>query len=161
MSFSWETTVISIISFSILYFLLNKYAFGPLFSIMEKRRELVVNELKNAENNRAESEKLIAEQKEAIQNARKEAFEIIEQARKTSTKQAEQILASANEEAQRNKEMALRDIESEKSKAIAALRQEVSAMSVLIASKIIEKEINEQAQEELVNKYLQDVGGIQ
>lgn len=159
MNFVWETTVISIISFMILYFLLSKYAFGPLFGIMEKRREYIQDQIKTAEKNRQETEKLLAEQKEAIQNARKEAYELIEQAKLTSSRQAEEIVQQAKAEAARIKEEALRDIENEKNKAVAALRSQVSAMSVLIASKIIEKQIDEKSQKELIDHYLKQVGG--
>jgi F-type H+-transporting ATPase subunit b len=159
--FHWESLVLAAISFVILYWLLSKYAFGPLFSIMEKRRELVLGELEQAEKNRKDSEQLLAEQKAAIEQARKEAYEIIEQARATSVKQADEIVRQAKEEANRLKEEALKDIENEKNKAIAALRSQVSGMSVLIASKIIEKQIDEKSQQELINQYLQEVGGKQ
>lgn len=158
MEFVLSSTLFSIFAFVILYLLLNKYAFGPLFGIMEKRREHVQNELKTAEQNRQASEKLLAEQKQAIQDARNEAYEMIEQAKRTSGKQAEDILQKAREEADRLKEEALRDIESEKNKAIAALRNQVSGMSVLIASKIIEKQVDEKSQKDLVEHYLKEVG---
>lgn len=159
MEFVASTTVFSILAFGILYWLLNKYAFGPLFGIMEKRREYVQNELQTAEKNRQESESLLAEQKQAIQDAKKEAYDILEQARLTSSKQAEDILQQARAEAARLKEEALKDIENEKSKAIASLRSQVSAMSVLIASKIIEKQVDETSQKELIDHYLKEVGG--
>ncbi|NTX59019.1 ATP synthase F0 subunit B, partial [Myxococcus sp. CA039A] len=76
-------------------------------------------------------------------------------------KQAEDIIRQAKEEAARIKEEALRDIETEKNLAVAALRSQVSAMSVMIASKIIEKQIDEKSQEQLVEHYLKEVGGNQ
>ncbi|MFD2615500.1 F0F1 ATP synthase subunit B [Paenibacillus gansuensis] len=159
MTIVWESTLIAILSFLVLYWLLNKYAFGPLFSIMEKRREHVLGEMQEAEKNRAESAKLMEEQKLAIQEARKEAYEIIEQSRATSAKQADDIVRVAKEEASKLKEDALKDIENEKTKAIAALRGEVGGLSVKIASKILEKQVDEKQQEELVDQYLKKVGG--
>ncbi|ALS26033.1 F0F1 ATP synthase subunit B [Paenibacillus cisolokensis] len=158
MSWHWETFVFAIVAFGILYWLLNKYAFGPLFGIMEKRRQLVLEQMNAAEASRKQAESQMAEQKAALEQARKEAYEIIEQSRLTSSKQAEEIVQSAKAEAARLKEEALKDIESEKNKAIAALRNEVGGMSVKIASKIIEKQIDEKSQEQLVNQYLKEVG---
>ena len=158
MSIHWESLVIAAISFIILYFLLNRYAFGPLFSIMEKRQEMVQNQISEAERNRAESEKLLAEQKAAIEQARKDAYEIIERARVSSSKEAENLIAQAREDAERIKSEALREIESEKNKAVAALRSQVSALSVMIASKIIEKQVDEKSQQELIDHYLKEVG---
>jgi len=158
MSFHWESTIISIIAFGLLYWLLNKYAFGPLFGIMEKRREIVLGELEAAEANRKESERLLAEQRQALEEARREAQEIIETARRTSQKQAEEIIQAAREEANRLKNEALREIQNEKNNAIAALRRQVSGLSVQIASKILERQIDEKAHEQLVEQYLKEVG---
>lgn len=158
MNFVWESTVIAIVSFAILYFLLNKYAFGPLFNVMEQRRELIQNQIKSAEENRKQSETLLASQQQAIQEAKKDAYQIIEQARTSSTRQSEQMIEAAKDEASRIKQDALRDIESEKNKAVAALKGQVGAMSVMIASKIIEKQVDEKSQQELVEQYLKEVG---
>lgn len=158
MHLNWESLVISGIAFIILYALLKRYAFGPLFSIMEKRQQMVEEQISTAEKNRAESEKLLAEQKAAIQQAKKEAYDIIEQARISSTKEADSLLAKAKEDAERLKQDALKDIEAEKNKAVIALRSQVSALSVLIASKIIEKQVDEKSQQTLVDQYLKKVG---
>lgn len=161
MSWHWESFVFAIIAFLVLYWLLNKYAFGPLFGIMEERRRLVAEQISKTEQDRKAAESLLAEQKEAMQNVRKEAQTILEQARAMSNKQSQDIIDQAKEEAARLKEEAVRDIEMEKNKAVASLRNEVSAMSVLIASKIIEKQIDEKSQQELVEHYLKEVGGKQ
>ncbi|MBB6638089.1 F0F1 ATP synthase subunit B [Cohnella thailandensis] len=158
MSLHWESFVYAIVAFLILYWLLNKFAFGPLFGIMEKRRLLVQEQMDNAEKNRLESEKFLEEQKQSLQQARKEAYDIIEQAKTTGSKQADEIVNAAREESSRLKNEAVREIESEKNKAVAALRSEVTGLSVKIASKIIEKQVDEKAQGELVDKYLQEVG---
>lgn len=160
-SFVWESFVFAIIAFLILYWLLSKYAFGPLFSVMEQRRERVLSEMQGAEKDRKDAEQYLAEQRKAMENVRQEAFDILEQARKTSAKQAEELIASAKAESTRIKEEALKDIENEKKQAVAALRSQVSAMSVMIASKIIEKQVDEKSQEQLINQYLNEVGGKQ
>jgi len=161
MTFEWTTFVFAIIAFLILYWLLSKYAFGPLFGIMEKRKDHIQEQIQSAEKNRQETEKLLAEQKQAIQDAKQQAYEIMEQARATSASQAEEIIRQAKEEALRLKEEALKDIENEKNKAVAAVRSQVSALSVLLASKIIEKQIDEKSQEQLIDHHLNAVGGKQ
>jgi len=158
MAWIWESTVIAMVAFGVLYWLLNKYAFGPLFDVMEKRRKLVLEQMNTAENSRKAADQQMEEQKLALQQARKEAYEIIEQSRTTSSKQADEIVQTAKTEASRLKDDALKDIESEKNKAIAALRTEVGGISVKIASKIIEKQVDEKSQEQLVGQYLKEVG---
>jgi len=154
----WTSTVFTLVAFIILYVLLNKYAFKPLFSIMEKRKELVLGQMQDAEENRKQASQLLEDQKAALQAARKDAYDIIEQAKTTGSKQADELIATAKSESNRLKEEAVRDIESEKNKAVAALRSQVSGMSVMIASKIIEKQIDEKSQEQLVAEYLKEVG---
>lgn len=158
MAFYWESTVIAIIAFGLLYWLLSKYAFGPLFSVMEQRRQLVKDEIANAEASRQQAEQQLSEQKQALLDARKEAQEMIEQARKSSSKQADDIIQAAQAEAKRLKDEALKEIQNEKNNAIATLRRQVSGMSVMIASKIIEKQVDEKSQEQLIDKYLNEVG---
>lgn len=149
---------IQLVAFAILFWLLSRYAFKPLFGVMEKRRQLVQEQMDSAQNNRNDAERLIEEQKQALQQARKEAHDIIEQAKTTGSRQADDIVQAARSESNRIKEDAVRDIEAEKNKAVASLKAEVSGLSVLIASKIIEKQVDEQSQKQLVDQYLQDVG---
>jgi len=157
-AFYWPSFLYAIIAFALLYFLLNRYAFGPLFSVMEKRRQMIAEQIENAEQSRKQAEQHLEEQKQALQEARREAYDIIEQAKRAGTRQAEEIVQAAREEADRLREQAMRDIESEKNKALSAIKSQVSGLSVLIASKIIEKQIDEQSHKELVEQYLQEVG---
>jgi len=159
MQLHWESTVFAILAFALLYWLLNKYAFGPLFNVMEKRRQRVMEELEKAEADRNEAKRLLAEQTEALQTARREAYELIEKARQTSSKQADEIISQARAEAARLKEDAVREIESEKRKAMADLRTHVGELSVMIASKIIEKEVDAGKQEALIREHLERAGG--
>lgn len=161
MTILWENILITMIAFALLYWLLDRYAFSKLFSIMEQRRELVVGQLDEAKKSREQAGVFIEEQKAALQAARQEAYEIIEQSKQTSNKQAVQILDQAKVESLRIKEEAVRDIQSEKSKAVEELRNEVGSVSVQIASKLLGKEVESdaQVQEQLVNQYFKEVGG--
>jgi F-type H+-transporting ATPase subunit b len=154
----WSNFFVQLAAFAILFWLLSRFAFKPLFGVMEKRRQLVQEQMESAQNNRTDAERLIEEQKQALQQARKEAYDIIEQAKTTGSKQADEIVQAARSESNRIKDDAVRDIETEKNKAIASLKAQVSGLSVLIASKIIEKQVDEQSQKQLVDQYLQDVG---
>lgn len=148
------------IAFGILYWLLDKYAFGKLFAVMEQRRELVLGQLEEAKKTREQATVYVEEQKEALKQARQEAFEIIEQSKQSSGKQAKDLLEQAKADATRLKTEAVRDIESERNKAVEALRGEIGAFSVDIASKLIQREVETSPaeQEKLVDQYLKEVG---
>lgn len=159
MVIDWSTFVIQIIAFLILYLLLSKYAFKPLFGIMEARKKHIQDQLDNAANSREEAAKLLNEQTAALQATKQEAYGILEQARVSSEKTAEEIVRQAKAEATRLKDEAVSEIDSEKNKAIASLRTEVAGLSVSIASKIIEKNVDAKEQEQLVEKSLKELGG--
>jgi F-type H+-transporting ATPase subunit b len=153
--------LITIISFGILFLLLRKYAFGPLIGIMAKRQEEIERQINEAAARSQEAERLLAEQKQLLQQAREEARQIVERARVTGEKQAEEIINQAKEEADRQRQQALLEIQREKEVALAAMREQLSVLSVQIAAKIIEKEIDPQAQKELVDSFVGQVGKVQ
>ncbi|GIP60157.1 F0F1 ATP synthase subunit B [Paenibacillus sp. FSL W8-0186] len=160
MTVLWENIVITIIAFGILYWLLSKYAFSKLFAVMEQRRELVLGQLEEAKQTKEQANVYVEEQKAALNQARQEAYEIIEQAKQSSSKQARDLLEQAKQDTTRMKNEAIRDIENERNKAVESLRGEIGTFSVNIASKLIEREVenNPEEQEKLVNQYLKEVG---
>ena len=126
--------------------------------IMKQREEFVANEIESAEKSRQEAAKYLEEQRVLLKEARTEAQELIENAKKQADIQREDIIVSARSEADRLKECAKLEIEQQKEKAVAAIREQVASLSVLIASKVIEKELSEKDQEKFINDYIQEVG---
>lgn len=150
--------IMQILAFAILYILLKKYAFGPLMGVMQKRQQQIEDQIKNAEANRADAEKLLKEQTDAMQKTRLEAHEIIENAKASSVKQANDIIEKAKEESERVKKQALQEINLEKEKAVAELKEQISTLSVMIASKIIEKELDTKTQSKMIEDIIEQVG---
>jgi F-type H+-transporting ATPase subunit b len=147
-----------LIVFIILLALLKKFAWGPLMGIMKQREEHIANEITAAENSRLESQKLIEEQRSLLKEARNDAQNLIENAKKQGDVQREEIITTARAEAERIKEAAKLEIEQQKEKAVAAIREQVASLSVLIASKVIEKELTAQDQDALINEYIKEAG---
>jgi F-type H+-transporting ATPase subunit b len=157
-AFNGGDIVFQLLMFIILLALLKKYAWGPLMGIMKQREEHIANEIQAAEQSRVEANKLLEEQRSLLKEARTEAQELIENAKKQAEVQREEIITLARAEAERIKEAAKLEIEQQKEKAVAAIRDQVASLSVLIASKVIEKELTAEDQEKLINEYIQEVG---
>ncbi|EGL81796.1 ATP synthase F0, B subunit [Caldalkalibacillus thermarum TA2.A1] len=157
-SVRWGDMLFSLLMFIILFLLLRKYAFGPLMNVMEKRANQIEKDLEEAKRNRAEAEKLLAEQRANLEQAKKDAKTILENARNTSEKQAEEIIRAAKAEVDQYKSVARKEIEREKEKAVEALRKEMGQLSVLLASKVIEKELDPKQQQQLIDDFLKEVG---
>ncbi|PSL45779.1 ATP synthase F0 subcomplex B subunit [Salsuginibacillus halophilus] len=155
---TWGDTIFAILTFAILLALLRKYAWGPVFNMMKEREEHIANEIETAEKNRQEAETYLEQQRQEVENARAEAREIVENSRKSGENQREDIVKQAHEEANRLKEDARLEIKREKDQAINEVRDQVATLSVLIASKVIDQQLDEQEQEQLIENYLKEVG---
>lgn len=147
-------------AFLILLFLLRKFAWGPLLKIMKDREDYVANEIGSAEKLQADAKALVAQQQAALKEAQVEIQALRESARKTVEEQKEEIITAARAEANRLKEAAKLEIEQEKQQAVAALREQVASLSVLVASKVIEKELSEADQAKLIEDYIKEVGEV-
>ncbi|GLY09021.1 F0F1 ATP synthase subunit B [Bacillus badius] len=144
--------------FIILLALIKKFAWGPLMGIMQQREDHIASEIDAAEKSRIEANKLLEETRAELKASRQQAQEIIENAKKVGDSQKAEIIAAARAEAERLKESAKMEIEQQTEQAMAALREQVASLSVLIASKVIEKDLSAADQEKLINEYIQEAG---
>jgi F-type H+-transporting ATPase subunit b len=156
--FTWLDSLYQLVAFIVLMLLLKKYAWAPLMKVMQDRENHIANEIENAEKARIEAEELLEKHRQMVKEARLETQRFIEEAKKQGEIQKENIIEAARLEAERLKEAAKAEIEQEREKAVAALREQVASLSVLIASKVIEKEIDEKDHEALVQEMLKKVG---
>ena len=145
-------------AFLVLMYYLRKFAWGPLMGVMIKREEHIANEIDAAEKSRIESNELLEEQKELLKEARLEAQAMIENSKEHGEAQREEIIETARQEAERLKESARLRNRTAKRRSNTALREQVASLSVMIASKVIEKELNEEDQQKLINDYIQRAG---
>ncbi len=154
----WGDVAFQLVIFLILLALLRKYALGPVMGIMKQREDHIANQLDSAEKNNADAMKLVEEQKQELVAARTEARELLEKARKQADVQREEIVAAAKAEAENLKESAKREIIREKELAVQSVQQQVASLSVLIASKVLEKEVKSEDQSAIFDQYLKEVG---
>jgi len=150
--------IVQLIFFLVLLALVKKFAWGPLMSKMEERENYVAGEIDAAEKSRKEAEAAAKDAKQQLDQVKQEAQKMIEDAKATAEKQEQDIVQAARNEAERIKQAAQADIQNEKEQALQALQDKVASLSVLIASKVIEKEIDAQDQEKLINDYIKEVG---
>lgn len=150
--------IFQLLMFIILLALLKKYAWGPLVGIMKQREDHIANEIEVAEKSRVEANKFLEETRQELKKAREDAQALIENAKKQGERQKDEIIAAARQEAERLKESAKAEINRQKEQAVAELRDQVASLSVLIASKVIEKELSEQDQEKLIQDFIKEAG---
>lgn len=154
----WGTMLYQLLIFIVLLILLRIFAFKPLVGIMHKRQQYVEDQIQSAENDRQEAQTLLEEQRKVLQQAREEAQQLIERAKQQSQTEAEEIRKTAQANADRLLADARKEIEREKEKAVAELRDQVGTLSVMLASKIVDKELKEEDQEKDIQQFMQQVG---
>ncbi|MBF0714742.1 F0F1 ATP synthase subunit B [Gemelliphila palaticanis] len=142
----------------VLIALLGKFGWGKLIEVLDEREKLVNDQLDDAEKNQKEALELLRQNQEKLANAQAEIKDMMEKAREQSKLEKNTILNDAKEHANLLKENARRDIEDEKNKALEEISKQVAELSVLIASKIIEKELDVNEQNALVDKIIKEVG---
>ncbi|MBO8165553.1 MAG: F0F1 ATP synthase subunit B [Brevibacillus sp.] len=152
------TMLFQLIVFLVLIFLVSRFAMKPAMAVMEKRRQHVANEIETAERSRQEAEALLAEQRRLLDEARLEAKEILDRVTKQANDEAARIVEEAKASADRLKAEARAELAREVEKAKAELRDQMAGLSVMLASKIIEKELDEAAQKASIDQFLKQVG---
>ncbi len=155
-----STLVAQIFNFLILFLFLKTVVYKPIVNVLEKRQQLIQDSVKAAEEERKEAQALHQQYLDEMQKAKEDANEVIQKAVKSGEAQAQQIIEAAKEEADRIKENALRDIERAKEKAVIELRDQVATLSILVADKIIGKQITSELQHDLVKEFIKEAGDL-
>ncbi|UXR73465.1 F0F1 ATP synthase subunit B [Staphylococcus sp. IVB6238] len=149
---------VTLVTFTILLVLLKKYAWGPLKQVMDDREHSINKDIDDAEQAKLNAQSLEEENQKILKETQDEVHKIIEDAKLQARRQQEEIIHEANKRANGMIETAQSEINSEKERALAEINNQVSELSVLIASKVLRKEISEQDQKALVEKYIKEVG---
>ena len=150
--------VIQIINTIILFWILKRILFKPVLNIIDAREEGIKNDIASGEKAKNEGLALKEQYEQKLLVSKNEGQEIIKQATLRAEEKSAEIISTAKEEASTIKERASKDIAQEKEKAMNELRTEISAMAILAASKVIEKDIDQSKHEEMINKFIEEVG---
>ncbi len=147
-----------LIIFGIVFIILKKFAWGPILKALKDREKSIADALNSAEKARKEVAGLKASNDHIIAEARKEKDIILKEARDIKDKIIADAKVQANAEAQKSIEVARQQINAEKTAAINDIKQQVAELSVVIAEKVIKKQLeNPKDQEKLVEDLLNDL----
>jgi F-type H+-transporting ATPase subunit b len=147
----------TIVCFGITYFVLRKYAFGPIQTMIDTRRERIEQAIAEADNARQEARSLLEEHKKLIGQAKTEAEEILTEARRVGEAQRERVREETEEDRQRRLEETRRQIEQATHQALGQIREEVGKLSLLAAEKITRKSLTGDDQQRLIDEALAEI----
>jgi len=149
----------TIITFLVLLALLAKFAWRPLLNALEGREESIRKALDDAQKAKQDLERLHTESAEIIRQARVEAESIIARSRGDAERVREEMKQKARAEADGIVKNAERQIQLETGRALQQIRREAVDLSVMIASKLIQRNITKEDNERLIEEALAQVDG--
>jgi len=147
----------TLIAFGLTYWLLAKLAFPRIAEALDKRQRAIEESIEAADRTKVEADKLLAEYRERLGEARTQAEEIVARARKAAESTQSESLEKARIQREELMEQTRRDIESETRRAIAEIRSEVADLTVMATEKVTRKALDEADQRRLVEEALSEL----
>lgn len=155
---NWISIIQVTISVVILYFILRHFLYEPVSKFMRERQENIQKDINGAKTLKKDATALRNQYELKINEAHAEGQEIIETSRRRGKELKEDILEDAREEAQSIVDRARREIELEKEKALQEIKLQAGDMAILIASRIVDEQVDMNVQQDMIDKFIDEVG---
>jgi F-type H+-transporting ATPase subunit b len=147
----------TLVVFVISMYILSKVAFPRIQAALDKRQQAIEEAIDTAERTRTEADKLLAEYRERLHEARSQAEDIVARARKTAENNEAEAFADAKRKREEMMAQTRRDIEQETRRAIQEIRNEVADLTVLATEKVTRKSLTGDDQKRLVEEALSEL----
>ena len=157
MNLEWQQILTHLLGFAIAVWLLKRYAWGPLLSIMEERRNKIVDEFKHIEDEKENVTRLTSEYEEKLKDIDNERRAKIVEAVEEGKKVAAEIKADAQQEIKDLHAKAKADLEREVAKAKVQLRDEMIALTMSAAEKVINEKLTDDKHRQLIGRFIDDM----
>ena len=144
----------------LLFILLRIFLYKPLQNIMQKRTELIQNEITSAETRNKEAAALKEQYESSMKNAKAESDEIVGQAKERAKVQYDQIVGNANEEAAQIVSQAHKTAESDRDQMMRDAQSELADVALAAAAKLIGKNIDDEANRKMLDDFLSEEGSV-
>lgn len=150
-----------LINFLILVGLLTKFLYRPFLNMLETRKQSIQDALDNAEMVNRRADEKMENYNRQIAKMESKGRDIIKEAKERAEAQAAEILEEANAKADAIVVSAQRQVEREREKALEDMKQQVAALALLAAEKIIERSIAQTGQDQIVDEIIEQAGSRQ
>ena len=147
----------TLICFGITFFVLRKFAFGPIQKTIDERRERIRSSVQEAEHARAEARRLLEEHRQLIGQAKSEAGEILAEARKVADSQRERARDEVEADRQRRLEDTRKQIDAETVRALEQIRSEVAELTLAATAKVTGKVLDRDDHRKLIDDAIGDL----
>lgn len=149
-----------LVAFIIVAIVLVKFGWPVVNNIIEKREAIIKDELEKSEAARIESERVLAEYKQLLEDSKAQSAQIIADAKTTAEAVKADITAKAQAEANAMIEKAKGAIEAEKKAAIAELQSSLADTSIAVASRLVSQDLDDEVHRAIVERYVSEAGSF-
>jgi F-type H+-transporting ATPase subunit b len=147
----------TLLSFGITFFVLKRFAFGPIQRIIDERRERVRRSLEEADHARDEARRLLEEHRQLRARSRQEGEEILAEARRIAESMRERVREETEADRQRRLEETRRQIAAETERALEQIRSEVAELAIVAAEKVTRRSLDSADQRRLVDEAIREL----
>jgi F-type H+-transporting ATPase subunit b len=147
----------TLVCFAITFFVLRKFAFGPVQRIIDERRKRIRQALEEADNARAEARRLLEEHRSMMQQARGDAEQILSEARRVAESQRERMRDELEADRQRRLEETTKQIEAETRRALEQIRAEVAELTLVATGKVTGKVLTGEDHRRLIDEAISEL----
>lgn len=152
------TLIATICNLFIQMLIIKKFFLNKILAVLDQRRQAADKEITDAERAKQEAMDIKKTYEANMLQANAKANEILTSAQKTATERSEKIIGEAQQAAAQIKSKASADIAQEKKKAINDAKNEISGLALAIAGKVVEKELAQEDQASLIDRFIDELG---
>jgi len=152
------TLIANICNLFIQMLIIKKFFLNKIIAVLDQRRQAADKEITDAEQAKQEAMDIKKTYEANMLQANAKANEILTSAQKTATERSEKIIGEAQQAAAQIKSKASADIAQEKKKAINDAKNEISGLALAIAGKVVEKELAQEDQAGLIDRFIDELG---
>ena len=145
----------TIVCFLIALFVLKRFAFGPIQTVIDARRDQIARSIAEAENARNEARELLEQHRALIGQAKGESAEILADARKVGDAQLARVKEEAEADRVRRLEDTRKQIEAETSRALDQIRTEVADLTIEATQRVVGKVLDTADHRRLVDEAIE------
>ncbi len=139
-------------------FIFKKFFWDKILQVIDQRRQAADQEIASAKASRSEAEAIKSTYEQNMKQAKEKADGILLNAQKTANSRSEEIIGQAQAAAAQIKAKASADIALEKKKAINEAKDEISSLAMAIAGKVVERELNANDQNGMIDRFIDELG---
>lgn len=147
----------TLVCFAITFFVLKRFAFGPVQRIIDERRQRIRQAIEEADSARAEARRLLEEHRALMQEAKQDAEEILVEARRIADSQRERMREELEADRQRRIEDTTKQIQAETRRALEQIRSEVAELALEATSRVTGKVLTDEDHRRLIEDAIREL----